>query len=184
MDEDILRTVEKISGKLSRDCYYDLCCLVKAAIPRMPGTFSMETLYPEAQRYSEKEKDTLAKALSRAAEDIWDCGDRAELQKLFQRVLREKPTPKDLVRVLALSIWRRRKAVRPQVRYQVLETRHPPAIRIQRRILGTGATSGGPAAGKEQAEVEQLVRRLNQRQIPIQEAEERFLNGEDLLPVL
>lgn len=40
MDEDILRTVEKISGKLSRDCYYDLCCLVKAAIPRMPGTFS------------------------------------------------------------------------------------------------------------------------------------------------
>ena len=33
MDEDILRTVEKISGKLSRDCYYDLCCLVKAAIP-------------------------------------------------------------------------------------------------------------------------------------------------------
>ena len=116
MDEDILRTVEKISGKLSRDCYYDLCCLVKAAIPRMPGTFSMETLYPEAQRYSEKEKDTLAKALSRAEEDIWDCGDRAELQKLFQRVLREKPTPKDLVRVLALSIWRRRKAVRPQVR--------------------------------------------------------------------
>lgn len=118
MDEDILRTVEKISGKLSRDCYYDLCCLVKAAIPRMPGTFSMETLYPEAQRYSEKEKDTLAKALSRAAEDIWDCGDRAELQKLFQRVLREKPTPKDLVRVLALSVWRRRKAVRPQVRWR------------------------------------------------------------------
>ena len=161
MDEDILRTVEKISGKLSRDCYYDLCCLVKAAIPRMPGTFSMETLYPEAQRYSEKEKDTLAKALSRAAEDIWDCGDRAELQKLFQRVLREKPTPKDLVRVLALSVWRRRKAVRPQVRYQVV-------------LL----------PGREQAEVEQLVRRLNQRQIPIQEAEERFLNGEDLLPVL
>ena len=66
MDEDILRAVEKISGKLSRDCYYDLFCLVKAAVPRMPGTFSMETLYPEAQRYSEKEKDTLAKALSRA----------------------------------------------------------------------------------------------------------------------
>ena len=170
MDEDILRTVEKISGKLSRDCYYDLCCLVKAAIPRMPGTFSMETLYPEAQRYSEK--------------DIWDCGDRAELQKLFQRVLREKPTPKDLVRVLALSVWRRRKAVRPQVRYQVLETRHP-------RRFGFSGESWEPERhlvvllpGREQAEVEQLVRRLNQRQIPIQEAEERFLNGEDLLPVL
>ena len=158
MDEDILRTVEKISGKLSGDCYYDLCCLVKAAIPRMPGTFSMETLYPEAQRYSEKEKDTLAKALSRAEEDIWDCGDRAELQKLFQRVLREKPTPKDLVRVLALSVCG--------------ESWEP-----ERHLVGL-------LPGREQAEVEQLVRRLNQRQIPIQEAEERFLNGEDLLPVL
>lgn len=37
MDEDILRTVEKISGKLSRDCYYDLCCLVKAAHPPYAG---------------------------------------------------------------------------------------------------------------------------------------------------
>lgn len=151
----------------------------------MPGTFSMETLYPEAQRYSEKEKDTLAKALSRAAEDIWDCGDRAELQKLFQRVLREKPTPKDLVRVLALSVWRRRKAVRPQVRYQVLETRHPPADSDSAANPGNRSDIWWSCSGEwEQAEVEQLVRRLNQRQIPIQEAEERFLNGEDLLPVL
>ena len=32
MDEDILRTVEKISGKLSRDCYYDLCCLDRKSV--------------------------------------------------------------------------------------------------------------------------------------------------------
>ena len=184
MDEEILLAVEQIGGRLSRDCYCDLCCLVETAIPHLPGTFSMEALYAEARAESGKEKDTLAKSLSRAAEDIWDCGDRAELQKLFQRVLREKPTPKDLVRVLALSIWRRRKAVRPQVRYQVLETRHP-------RRFGFSGESWEPERhlvvllpGREQAEVEQLVRRLNQRQIPIQEAEERFLNGEDLLPVL
>ena len=86
--------------------------------------------------------------------------------------------------LLALSVWRRRKAVRPQVRYQVLETRHP-------RRFGFSGESWEPERhlvvllpGREQAEVEQLVRRLNQRQIPIQEAEERFLNGEDLLPVL
>ena len=184
MDEEILLAVEQIGGRLSRHCYCDLCCLVETAIPHLPGTFSMEALYAEARAESGKEKDTLAKSLSRAAEDIWDCGDRAELQKLFQRVLREKPTPKDLVRVLALSIWRRRKAVRPQVRYQVLETRHP-------RRFGFSGESWEPERhlvvllpGREQAEVEQLVRRLNQRQIPIQEAEERFLNGEDLLPVL
>ena len=91
MDEDILRTVEKISGKLSRDCYYDLCCLVKAAIPRMPGTFSMETLYPEAQRYSEKEKDTLAKALSRAAEDIWDAETGRSCRSSFNACCGKSP---------------------------------------------------------------------------------------------
>ena len=71
--------------------------------------------------------------------------------------------------MLALSIWRRRKAVRPQVRYQVLETRHP-------RRFGFSGESWEPERhlvvllpGREQAEVEQLVRRLNQRQIPIQD---------------
>ena len=180
MDEEILLAVEQIGGRLSRDCYCDLCCLVKTAIPHLPGTFSMEALYAEARAESGKEKDTLAKSLSRAAEDIWDCGDRAELQKLFQRVLREKPTPKDLVRVLALSIWRRRKAVRPQVRYQVLETRYP-------RRFGIRGESWDPACqlvvllySRDRAEVEQLVQALNRDQVPLQEAQERFLCGEDL----
>ena len=146
----------------------------------MPGTFSMETLYPEAQRYSEKEKDTLAKALSRAEEDIWDCGDRAELQKLFQRVLREKPTPKDLVRVLALSVWRRRKAVRPQVRYQVLETRHPRRFGFSGESQ-TGATFGGPGAGKGTGRGRAAGAQTESAADPYPGgAEERFLNGEDL----
>ena len=181
MDEDILRTVEKISGKLSRDCYYDLCCLVKAAIPRMPGTFSMETLYPEAQRYSEKEKDTLAKALSRAAEDIWAYGDREALRQLFRRMPREKPAPKDLVRALAMSVWRKRKAKdRPPVRYQLLESLYP-------RRFGIRGESWDPACqlvvllySRDRAEVEQLVQALNRDQVPLQEAQERFLCGEDL----
>ena len=184
MDEDILRTVEKISGKLSRDCYYDLCF----AWSRSPSPCRAPSPW---RRCIRRRRDTVKrkrtpwqKALSQAAEDIWDCGDRAGCRSSFNASLPEKPTPKDLVRVLALSIWRRRKAVRPQVRYQVLETRHP-------RRFGFSGESWEPERhlvvllpGREQAEVERLVRRLNQRQIPIQEAEERFLNGEDLLPVL
>ena len=76
MDEEILLAVEQIGGRLSRDCYCDLCCLVETAIPHLPGTFSMEALYAEARAESGKEKDTLAKSLSRAAEDIWAYGDR------------------------------------------------------------------------------------------------------------
>lgn len=137
----------------------------------------METLYPEAQRYSEKEKDTLAKALSRAAEDIWDCGDRAELQKLFQRVLRESPRRRTgpgagLVGLAPAQGGAAAGALSGS------GDPAPPAIRIQQaeswepeRLWWSCCREG------EQAEVEQLVRRLNQRQIPIQEAEERFLRG-------
>ena len=54
MDEEILLAVEQIGGRLSRDCYCDLCCLVKTAIPHLPGTFSMEALYAEARAESGK----------------------------------------------------------------------------------------------------------------------------------
>ena len=57
MDEEILLAVEQIGGRLSRDCYCDLCCLVETAIPHLPGTFSMEALYAEARAESGKEKE-------------------------------------------------------------------------------------------------------------------------------
>ncbi len=181
MDEEILLAVEQIGGRLSRDCYCDLCCLVETAIPHLPGTFSMEALYAEAWAESGKEKDTLAKSLSRAAEDIWAYGDREALRQLFRRMPREKPAPKDLVRALAMSVWRKRKAQdRPPVRYQLLESLYP-------RRFGIRGESWDPACqlvvllySRDRAEVEQLVQALNRDQVPLQEAQERFLCGEDL----
>lgn len=94
---------------------------------------------------------------------------------------REKPAPKDLVRALAMSVWRKRKAQdRPPVRYQLLESLYP-------RRFGIRGESWDPACqlvvllySRDRAEVEQLVQALNRDQVPLQEAQERFLCGEDL----
>ena len=37
MEEDILRAVGRIAGRQYRECYRDLCAMVEAAIPCMPG---------------------------------------------------------------------------------------------------------------------------------------------------
>ena len=106
---------------------------------------------------------------------------REALRQLFRRMPREKPAPKDLVRALAMSVWRKRKAQdRPPVRYQLLESLYP-------RRFGIRGESWDPACqlvvllySRDRAEVEQLVQALNRDQVPLQEAQERFLCGEDL----
>ena len=179
MDEEILWAVDEISGKQSRDCYHDLCCLVKAAIPHLPGPFSMETLYTEVRAENGKEKDTLAKSLSRAAEDIWAYGDRAALERLFRRTLPDKPMPKDLVRALALSVWRRRKECTP-VRYRLLESLYPRRFVIRGETREPACQMVLLLRGRDRTEAERLVRELNRDQVPLREVQERFLNGEEL----
>ena len=178
MDEEILLAVEQIGGRLSRDCYCDLCCLVKTAIPHLPGTFSMEALYAEARAESGKEKDTLAKSLSRAAEDIWANGSRAALGALWQRPPRYRPSPKELVRALAMSVWRGR---RSGVHYYIMETKYP------KRFGVVGERSDPPdrlivlLPGQDRESAERLAEQFEREQVPLQEAGERLLQAAELL---
>ena len=180
MEEDILRAVERISGRLSRDCYLDLCRMVEAAIPCMPGNFSLEALYPAAQQGSGKGRSALTRSLSRAADDVWLNGDREELARLFQHPLRDKPSPKDLIRALAMSVRRARTS--GGVRYHVLEFRYP------RRFAIVGESGAPPTrlivliSGRERAEAEQAAERLSREQVPLEEAGERLLQTGELLP--
>ena len=184
MDEDILRTVEKISGKLSRDCYYDLCCLVKAAIPvcRAPSPWrrcirrrrdTVKRKRTPWQRPSPGRRRTSGTAeTGRSCRSSFNaCCGKSPRRRIWSGCwpCRSGAGARRCGRRCAIRFWR-------------------PGTP---RRFGFSGESWEPERhlvvllpGREQAEVEQLVRRLNQRQIPIQEAEERFLNGEDLLPVL
>lgn len=175
MEADVLRAIAKISGRQSRDCYFDLCCLVEAALPYMPGKFSLERLYPAAQKTAGKNRDALTKSLSRVAEDIWYHGDREELRWIFHRIPRDKPSPKELVQGLALFVWTRRQS--GPVRYQLLRSSYP-------QKFGFSGESENPKVSlvvlpysSDRAEVERIVLRLNQEQVSVQEVREYFLGG-------
>ena len=58
----------------------------------------------------ERKDSSLSKALSRALEDIWENGDRQELEKLFGYKDMVRPTPRELVCRIAEYAWKREPA--------------------------------------------------------------------------
>ena len=181
MEEDILRAVGRIAGRQYRECYRDLCAMVEAAIPCMPGTFALEGLYPAVQAAAGRLSEVLAKSVSRAAEDIWVNGDREELRRLLNHTPRYKPAPKELIQALALSVWQGRRACGERVYYQLVESRYPSRF----GVLGRSAETCVLVlllCNSDRQEAESLVRRLNQEQIPLRNVGERLLHDKELLP--
>jgi len=101
----IKRMVTKISGHRGRECYYTLCCAVNAAIRYQPNEPPMKVLCADIHMWSRKDIKSIERNLCRAVDDIWEFGDREELNALYGRIVTEKPTPKDLVCVIAEYIW-------------------------------------------------------------------------------
>ena len=101
----IQREVACISGRRGKSCYYVLCCVVKTAIQYLPAEISMQELCSEAGDLCGKKKEAVLKALSRATKDIWEYGNRQELNRVMGHDLYEKPSPKDLVIALAQLLW-------------------------------------------------------------------------------
>lgn len=104
--KEVKEAVTKISGRRGKKCYYILCCVVEAAIFYQPKEPQMKVLLADVRNtVHHLQAKTISKALSRAVDDIWQYGDRLALQKLFGHSLIEKPSPKDLVFVLAQHLW-------------------------------------------------------------------------------
>lgn len=183
MDEDITRAVKRISGRWGNGCYFDLCCVVKIAMEHMPGTFDMNVLCKEAEGLCGKGERTIAQAVTRATKDSWENGDREKLHQLFQHVLWEKPSPKDLVTALAQSVWNQRKK-QPRACYRVTESINP----VRYGYMGYTRKPRAqfvlaPFCG-DRERVERLVERLNQEQVPLKQVVESVLNGDQFLEEL
>jgi len=109
------KLVTEISGRRGQECYYILCCAVDVAISCQPTEPTMTVILTEVSKRTGKKHKTASKALSRALEDIWEHGDRRRLQEIYGRTIIEKPTPKDLVCVLAQYLWEESKVREGQV---------------------------------------------------------------------
>ena len=103
--KEISMAVSRISGRSGRSCYFVLCCAVQAAIQAMPGPLNMTEICCQAGQLCGKRERAVCKALSRAAKDIWENGDRQELAVIMRHMPSEKPSPKDLVIALAQTLW-------------------------------------------------------------------------------
>lgn len=180
MEEDILRAVGRLGGRQSRACCRDLCRMVEAAVPYMPETFSLEQLYPAAGASEDRSREALARSLSRAAEDVWENGDREELARLLGCRTRYKPAPKELIRALAMSVWLERRRRQAGASYRMIESDYP-------RRIGVVGESGDPPVrlvvlmpDQERDAVERMVEHLNRERTSLEEAELFLLRDTEL----
>ena len=180
MEEDITRAVKRISGRWGKECYFDLCCVVETAMAYMPGTFDMNVLCKKAERLCEKGEKSIAQAVTRATKDSWENGDREKLHQLFQHVLREKPSPKDLVTALAQSVWDQRRN-QPKACYRVTESQNPVRYGYMGYTQNPRTQFALAPFCAERERVEKLVERLNREQVPLKQVVESALNGDPLL---
>lgn len=93
--------VAKIRGREGRKCYMDLERAVDIVAASNDLDLSMKEIADQIAEVTGVGRSGVMKSLSRAVEDIWENGDREALNSLYEYRLREKPTPKELIRRLA-----------------------------------------------------------------------------------
>lgn len=105
MRKNASMVVQSISGHRGKSCYYVLTQAVTVAVLCMPSEPQMKVICTEAGRLCGKSTAAVWKALSRALDDIWQCGDREALTRALGYTPQEKPSPRDLVLSLACHLW-------------------------------------------------------------------------------
>ena len=101
--KEIKRMISRISGHRNRESYAILSYAVDVARRYQPQEPKMETIVSEVADTLGQRKGTAAisRSLSRVAMDIWEFGNRRELERILGRHLEEPPTPRELVLRLA-----------------------------------------------------------------------------------
>ena len=183
--KEIKETFARISGHRNQACYTVLCYAAEAACRYQPQEPQMKTILADAAaRMGMVEMPgTLSKALSRVMRDIWDHGDRRELEKLFGGELVEQPAPRALVLRLAEAAWQKRPAPGREIRYRLWRSLTDESYGVAVDIEEPEYHAVTSTFCRDLKTAEELVRRLNQGQIPLEIFEERYLDG-DLLALL
>ena len=103
--KQIMRIVNEISGRRNRACYSILGLAIQAAVTYLPVEQSMKRICADVGSTLGKKPETISKALSRAAEDIWLYGDHQRLEEVCFRHVVEPLPAKELINRLAQYIW-------------------------------------------------------------------------------
>lgn len=105
MIKEATELVGRISGRRGKNCYCVLCRAVTVVVRYLPEEPQMKTICAETAQICGKGVPAVWKALSRAVDDLWEHGDREELERVLGHLPQEKPSPRDVVLLLACKLW-------------------------------------------------------------------------------
>lgn len=165
--------VANFSGRRGKNSYTVLCQVLERALAAMPEERSMGALCQEVGQLTGKKTETVYKALSRAARDIWENGDRQALEQAVGYRLLEEPSPKELVMSLTQAMW----CPEPAVEYHLLESGLERKVGVWAQTAENDYVVMQPFSRNREA-VCRLVEQWNREQMPIQKFREMILLGE------
>ena len=179
--KEIKRMISRISGHRNRESYAILSYAVDVARRYQPQEPKMETIVSEVAEMLGQRKGTAAisRSLSRVAMDIWEFGNRRELERILGRHLEEPPTPRELVLRLAEYLWIREESPESAGRiiYRCCKSLAGAGYGITVTLQDTGYRAAtGPFCGDAEL-ADRLVRLLNECQVPLEIFEERYLEN-------
>lgn len=171
--KEVSQELAGIGGTKHRKGYRLFCSVIAAAIRSMPEDRSMQELCEEVGAEYGKKGGTVYKALARTVKDIWENGNRKELERIIGYSLYEELSPKEMVMGLAQALGYRENV---QVEYRIVESGLPPKY----GICG-GADPNGDFAllapfSTDHEAVQQLVEQLNREKPSMRQFREMLLN--------
>lgn len=169
-----MRNVEQaLNGLHGRNHNRILCRVVSAGLARMPEEALLGDLCAEAAEGLGKQQSAVYKALTRTAHDIWEYGDRQELERLMGYRLAEEPSVKELVSTLIRTLWQQE----PHVEYCLQEGGLERKVGIRCRGADGKTCIMSPFSRNREA-VLALIDRWNREQLPMEQFQDMVLLGQ------
>ena len=153
-----------------------LCQVVKAGLCHMPGEPSIGPLCAEVGDRTGKRNGAVYKALARTVHDIWEHGDRKELQRLMgYRLTEVEPPVKEVVTALITTLWSQ--SVRLEYRLQEggLDRRVGISCRMTDLRTGEETMAVMPPFSRDRAAVTALSERWTREQLPLEQFRDMVL---------
>jgi hypothetical protein len=169
-----MRKVEQaLVGLRGRNHNRILCRVVSVGLAHMPDEVLLGELCAETAERMGKRKDAVYKALTRTVHDIWEYGDRLELERLMGYRLAEEPSVKELVTTLIRTLWRQDL----RVEYCLQEGGLERKVGI-RCCSADGEVCIMPPFSRNREAVQLLIDRWNREQLSLDQFRDMILLGQ------
>lgn len=169
----VAQIVAGFCSRRNKSGYAVLCQVLEAALAAIPEERPLGLLCEEVGRMSGKKGGTIHKALARTTREIWENGDRQELERVIGYRLLEEPSPKELVMSLTQALW----CGESRIEYHLLEGGVEQKVGVWART-GEDEYVVMPPFSCNREVVGQLVDQWNREQMPVQKFREMILVGE------